>query len=86
MAASKEAWRGYTFDELRFQRVLSMTRLELQKESLAQQFDNLRNGRSTDGSAGWMTKLFGAFNYIDYAVFALTIGRKLVRLFRRKKY
>lgn len=85
MAASKEAWRGYTLDELRFQRVLSMTRLELQKESLAQQIDNLRNGRSTDGSTGWMTRLLGAFNYIDYAVFALTLGRKIMRVFRRRK-
>lgn len=85
MATNKEAWRGYTLDELRFRRVLSLTRLELQRESVEQQFDNLRKGRSADGTAGWMSKMLGAFNYFDYAVFAFTIGRKILRAFRRSK-
>ncbi len=85
MATNEDAWRGYTLDELRFRRVLAMTRLELQKESLAQQVDNLRQGRATDGSTSWMTKVMGAFNYFDYAVLAFTVGRKVLHVFRRRK-
>ncbi len=85
MATSKDIWRGYTLDELRFRRVLSMTKLELQKESVAQQFSNMRKGCTADGAAGMLSRMLGAFNYFEYAIFAFTVGRKLMRLFRRSK-
>lgn len=83
MIPENKEWKGYTLDELKFRRLLSMTKLEIEKNSIAQHFDNMRAGRLAKGQ-GWLTKVTGALNYLDYAAIGFTVVRKLIRIFKKK--
>jgi len=79
-------FKGYTMDELRYQRAYSAARLEINRSRLEERFTNLRkNGLKPTGTAGALGKLIGAFSYIDLALVAWKIGSQTFRIFRRIK-
>ncbi len=82
------AWRGYTLEELRFQRAYTIARIEIEKNRLRSYAAASMQGniipKGTGGSL--LLKLFSAFNYIDYAVLAYKLGKTIfsvTRMFRR---
>lgn len=94
-------FRGYTLNELRFQRTLIDVRRAYVKERLLGEFANIRSLRFLDtkkgkGGRGWLNpsvfaiagKAFKLFSYVDYISLGITLfqsGRKVFSLFRRKK-
>ncbi|MDE6309132.1 MAG: hypothetical protein K2L93_08005 [Muribaculaceae bacterium] len=81
-----KAWRGYTLDELRYRRALTEVAIEIERDRITQSITdtvpNALKGRSSGPSM--MSKVFGALNYVDYAVLGWRLI-KMVRGLRRKK-
>jgi len=76
-------WKGYTLEEIRFQRVLAMMRVELVQQEM---FKQVEPYTSKTRFAGAMAgRIAGALNFMDYAMIAITVGRKLYSIFHRKK-
>ncbi|MCC8119095.1 MAG: hypothetical protein LIP09_10190 [Bacteroidales bacterium] len=79
------SWKGYTYDELKFRRILTTTKIELEKNVIAERIDNIKGGHMFSNKGGWLTKAAGALDYVDYAAIAYGIGKRLIRLFHHKK-
>lgn len=79
-------WKGYTLDEIRMKRIISATRIELEKAKMAaatQQFTGSKDRKFI--SSPIVSKLTSALDYIDYASLAFTIGKRVFKLFKRRK-
>lgn len=94
--AVKPEFKGYTLEELRYQRAMTLLRRDFSKAKVMNQVSRLRNGdnpdglqRSRMGKVGNIAgKLMSGLNYIDYAMLGMSIfnsGHKLFKFFRRKR-
>lgn len=81
---AKGAWNGYTMAELEYKRALTLARMEIQKERLAEDYDRVRMG-NFNLAPSTFTKAMGVMNYLDYAVLAIKTVRRISSIFRRKK-
>lgn len=85
MSESAKKWKGYNYDELKFRRILTATKIELEKNVISERIDNIKNGHMFSNKGGWLTKAAGALDYVDYAAIAFGIGKRLFRLLKHKK-
>lgn len=83
MIDTNKQWNGYTLEELRFRRMLSLAKFELGKTSLASEMHSLTSGRVVRDSL--FSKIFGALNYADYAILAFRLCRNMLHIFRRRR-
>lgn len=83
MIETNKEWNGYTLEELRFRRMLSLAKFELGKASLMSEVQSITSGRAVKSSI--FAKVTGALNYADYAILAFRLGRNVLRLFRRRR-
>lgn len=93
----EEDFKGYTLNELRYQRALIMLKREFLKEKAIKQTEDLRkripivNGKpplSGVSTQGLMGRVIKGLNYADYLMLGFSIfgaGRKVLSLFKRKK-
>lgn len=77
-------WKGYTIDELRYQRALNSARLEIQKERLLNEFDTMKGTFGVMQPTGILGKMLKSLNFIDYGIIAFQTVRRLSALFRRR--
>lgn len=84
----KTIWKGYNFDELRYQRALTVIKCEMEKEKLNGVIDVVRQGGfplfGNGARHGLMNKMLGALDFADYSFLAFKLGRKLYKLFSRR--
>lgn len=81
-----EEWKGYTLEEIRYARAYTAARMELNRERLAARVvDIQKNGLNPAVSKGILGKMLGAFSYIDIALLAWRVGRKLFLVTRALK-
>lgn len=95
--STKEEFKGYSLDELKYQRALLMLKKEFLREKAAKQVEDVKkkipviNGESplTKMSAsGIIGRVAKGLNYADYLMLGFSLfsaGKKLVSLFRKKK-
>lgn len=80
-------WKGYSFDELKYQRALVTIKCEIEKEKLISTFSTIKQGKMSIISAGGqnslLNKVFGALDVADYSILAFIFGRKLYSIFRK---
>lgn len=76
-------WRGYDFDQLRYQRLLTKARLEVEKTRIAETAVAFKEG-TPFMSKGLTQRILSAFTFVDYAVIATKIFRKIKPLFSKK--
>ena len=89
----KGDFKGYTMEELRYQRALMALRKEFSKQKVLKKVDEIRNpGKGDRGDCGTSklarvgniaAKIFSNLNYLDYALVGLSLfgtGRKLVKM------
>ncbi len=94
----ENSFKGYTLEELRYQRALVTLRKEFCKAKLIKNVDRLRKTNPFSPSSAAeslpakskfvVTKLLTGLNYLDYAVLGFSIFnsvRKVTSIFRRKK-
>lgn len=79
----KNDWRGYDFDQLVYHRLLTQARLEVEKARLTETVASLKQG-TPFMSKGFTRRLFSAFTFVDYAVIAMKLFRKIKPLFSKK--
>ena len=96
MAPEKE-FKGYTIEEIRFQRALVAMEVEFCKNKLARSWNNIQeanplmpgNKTSFTGKAGAVAlKMINGLNYLDYFLIGMSIfkgGKKFLSLFRGRK-
>lgn len=78
-------WRGYTLDEIRMRRIISATRIELEKAKMTAATQQYTIKDKQFFSSPIVNKLTSALDYLDYASLAFTIGKRVFKLFRRKR-
>ena len=80
-------WKGYTLDELRYQRALVSARVEIQKERIVAEVEKIREGAGFTGSGSIWGRMFSSLSYVEYAILAYRLINRLSRTvhsFRRK--
>lgn len=80
--ATEPKWRGYSIDELRYRRAFTMARLEIARERLTATSRRIYGGYGMPATSGIIGKLFGSLNYVDYAVLAFRLGKRVYSLFK----
>lgn len=93
----KPDFKGYTLEELRYQRAMVLLRRDFCKARILNQLDRLRGGgRDKEEKAlksrfsrmgGVLTKVMSGLNYVDYALMGMSLfgtGKKVYKFFRRK--
>lgn len=78
----EQEWKGLTLDEIRYARALTETRILISREIVGARAKATFNG---SGGRSLVGRMFGSLSLMDYGVFALRIGSKFFKLFRRKK-
>lgn len=77
-------WRGYDIDEIRYQRAYTTARIEIEKERMLHNAQTLYSGgvnpRATGGLVG---KMLGCLTYVDYAVLAFKLGKRIYAITRK---
>lgn len=81
MSEKDNAWKGYTFDELKFRRVLSLTKIELEKNAMMQKLHLVH--KSNAAPTTMVGKVLGSFDYLDYGVMAFKFVKRIVRWFKK---
>lgn len=80
-------WKGYTFDELKYQRALVTIKCEIEKEKLISTFSTIKQGKMSvvgvGGGNPLLNKLLGALDIADYSFMAFKFGRKLYSIFNK---
>ncbi|MCH5246132.1 MAG: hypothetical protein J1E84_06695 [Muribaculaceae bacterium] len=79
-----ENWKGYTFEELMYQRAYTTARIEIQKQRIATNFHRLSGGQNHAGSS-LMSRFFSGISYLDIGIYTFKLGRGIFRFFRRFK-
>ena len=74
--------KGYSIDELRYRRAFALAKYEMAKYQTMEELSRLRSGFSSP--SGWLGRIMGAFNYVDYGILAFQIGKKIFK-WRKKK-
>lgn len=85
MEPNDKPWEGYTLDELRVKRIVCLTRIELEKAKLMSATQHITNIDKRIASMPVLSKLTTALEYFDYASLAFSFGKRIFRIFRRKK-
>ncbi len=91
-------FKGYTLEELRYQRALVLLQKEFCKSRITRNVNNLQKSNplspstaasSLPGKVGFVaSKLLTGLNYLDYAMIGFSLfgtARKIFSIFRRRK-
>lgn len=85
MENNTATWKGYTLDEIRMKRIVSATRIELEKAKIAAATQQFTGNGTRFVSSPIVNKLTSALDYLDYASLAFTIGKRVFKLFKGRK-
>ena len=97
IATPENDFKGYTIEEIRFQRALVAMEVDFCKSKILRNWNNLQKSNplspasnsSITGKAGSVAlKLLNGLNYMDYFLIGLSIfngSRKFLSLFKRRK-
>lgn len=92
----QKKFKGYTMDELRYQRAMTALQKEFAKQRISHRVRNLRNysifGKNSSSKmtkiGNVATKLISGASYIDYAMIGYSLfnsGKKIFSIFSKKK-
>lgn len=78
-------WKGYTMEDLMLRRAEIYARREIEKYRLQIATSALReNTPMLNGAHGFMSKASSWFTYLEYALVAFRMAKRITPLFRRK--
>lgn len=81
---ASSSWKGYTLDEIRYQRVLALAAIEMEKKTLAASAEDARQQvpffRESRGKG-----LFKALSYFEYAFIAVRLWKRFRGIFKKKR-
>lgn len=76
-------WKGYTLEEIRFQKMLAMAKAEIGRQFFMERVAELTAENSRPATI--IGKLTSALSYFDYAVLAFRLVKSATRVFRRRR-
>lgn len=76
-------WKGYTLEELRFQRMLALAKADIGKQIFTARVSQLQDAATNPSTIAG--KLTSALSYFDYAIIAFRLAKSASRLFHRIK-
>lgn len=80
------AWKGYTIEELQYQRAYTAARLEIQKQRLMLNYNHLTKSMNPmKDKHGIFGRIFSSMSMLDYGLMAFKIGRGVYGLVRRRR-
>lgn len=78
------AWKGYTIDELRYQRAYTAARIEIARHGLQRSVADMMTATSQSATpTGILGKIFNSLSYIDIGIIAFKTGRKLFNAIKK---
>lgn len=77
-------WKGYTFDQLIYERAVQIARIEFEKERVSINAERLREGNFAM-QHGMFSKIMRTLSYADYLVIVMQLWRRVSPLFSKKK-
>lgn len=75
--------KGLTIDELRYRRAFALAKYEMVKYQTVEEMKRFGSGFAL-GRSGIVGRLLGSLNYLDYAMLAFQIGRRIFKWRKRK--
>lgn len=81
---TKPAWRGYSLEELRYAKMIALTRVEIEKAKLFDAAEHTRDNLPIVGSASSMGTIFRSISKLEYFIIAFKLFRRLAPLFKKK--
>ena len=75
-------WRGYTLDEIRYQRVLALASIEVEKQTMASSATDAKKHLPFVGESRGKG-IMKAFAYFEYAFIAVKLWRRFRRMFKK---
>ena len=75
-------WKGYTLDELRTERMLNQVRIAACRQRLAQSSQQAVRPQRIASTV--MDTVLRILSVYDYVTIGIAVGRRLMRLFRKK--
>lgn len=84
LPAKTTAWRGYTLDELRYERVIALTRIEIEKAKFLDAAETTRDSLPIIGHTP-IGSLLQSIGKLEYLILLVKLYRKLAPLFKKKK-
>ena len=83
-SASRDSdWRGYTLEELRYERIATQARIDTQQEVLEAGFDRYRTGNFFLNKSVF-SRVLTMINYTDFMVLGFKLMRHIAPLFKKK--
>ncbi len=77
-------WRGYTLDELKYERIATLARIETQEEVISAEYQRMRTG-NVFLSQNVFSRVLTMINYTDFMVLGFKLVRSILPLFSKKK-
>lgn len=81
---TKPAWSGYSLEELRYAKMIALTRVEIEKAKLFDAAEHTRDNLPIVGSASSMGTIFRSISKLEYFIIAFKLFRRLAPLFKKK--
>lgn len=84
---AQEEWKGYSLDELRQQRAISLVKLELEKNKLATAAGSVKDRAHEQGLRGlvFSNSLVKGLNVVDYALLAFKLSQLGFKFWKKRK-
>lgn len=82
---NQQEWRGYTLEELRYQRALAAIRCEIGNEKLKSSVANVQNGIKSNGlrSVFFSSNVLSGLKFADYLILGFKLSRLVSKLWKR---
>ncbi len=77
-------WRGYTLDEIRYQRVLALASIEIEKQAMAVSASNAKEQLPFVGENRG-SGLMKILTYIEYGVIAVKLWKRFRSIFKKSR-
>lgn len=91
---SPASFKGYTMNELRYERAVTALQMEFCKSKILYNYNKLRKRKflpsatSSNGSQSWIGKLFSGLQYTDYVLLGFSLyssAKKVMKFFSHDK-
>ncbi len=84
LQAKTSSWTGYTLEELRYEKVVALARIQIEKAKLLDMAESTRDSLPIVGNSSAST-LFKSISRFEYIILAIKLFRKIRPLFKKKK-
>ena len=84
LPTKQSTWSGYSLEELRYERVIALARIQIEKAKLIDMDQSTRESLPIVGN-NTASSLFKSISRFEYLILAITLFRKIRPLFKRKK-